>query len=226
MTLRSTAKTAQRRGSVLLEGPAIEPVSLEEMRQHLRIDDEGEHEYMLDIIAEAREEIEQASGLTLIQQKWRLTMDRWSGGGEAWWDGVRDGHIGELLNGGTGGEVKLPRYPLASIDTIKTIDEEDVATNIVVSSVFNIDTSQRPGRITLKTGATWPEVNRSSNGIQIDYYAGYGTNEADVPAPIRRAVRQLAAYLFSHRGDGCDMLDAMRLSGAATVVNRYRDVKI
>lgn len=226
MSLRLPVHLYQYQGSELVTGPAIEPVTLEEMRQHLRIDDEDEHEYLLDLISEAREEIEQASGLTLINQTWRLAIDRWPAGRQEWWDGVREGHINQLYGPNGSTDLFLPKYPLVSVNSVKVYDEDSNESTVNIAQTFDVDAIQRPGRMSLKVGAAWPVALRASNAIVIEYTAGYGSASTDVPAPLRRAVKVLAAYLFSHRGDGCDPVEAMRMSGAAAVVNRYRTARI
>lgn len=224
MSLRPAVPLYQYEGSVILEDPAVEPVSLAELKAHLRIDDTSEDTYLTSLIVESREEIEQASGMALIRQKWRLTIDHWPGARQQWWDGVKDGHINMLY--GAPADLRLPRYPLIEIDGVTVFDEDSTSAVVNVGATFDIDTNQRPGRLALKSGATWPIALRPTNAIQIDYYAGYGALAADVPAPLRRAIRSMAAYLYSHRGDGCDPVEAMAKSGAASVVDRYRTVRI
>jgi uncharacterized phiE125 gp8 family phage protein len=74
----------------------------------------------------------------------------------------------------------------------------------------------------LQRGATWPVALRANNAIEIVYTAGYGADASSVPAPLRRAVKQLAAYLYTHRGDMCDMGDAMHDSGAGSIMGQYK----
>ena len=80
--------------------------------------------------------------------------------------------------------------------------------------------------MTLQQGATWPVALRSSAAIEIDYTAGYGVDATTVPAPIKRAIRQMAAYMYEHRGDGCEPKDALTASGAWAILNRYRVVEV
>jgi uncharacterized phiE125 gp8 family phage protein len=37
-------------------------------------------------------------------------------------------------------------------------------------------------------------------GIELDLQLGYGANAADVPAPLRHAVRMLVAHWYENRG--------------------------
>jgi uncharacterized phiE125 gp8 family phage protein len=108
------------------------------------------------------------------------------------------------------------------VDSVTVYDEDGNSTAVTVSTTFDVDTYQVPGRITLQRGATWPVALRANNAIEIVYTAGYGSAASSVPAPIKRAVKQLAAYLHTHRGDMCDMGDAMTDSGAASIMGQYK----
>ena len=92
--------------------------------------------------------------------------------------------------------------------------------------MFDVDTYSQPGRITLKAGQTWPIATQSNNAIEIDYTAGYGTSETNVPVTLQRAVLETAAYLYSHRGEGCSAEEASKKSGAMGVLQPYLDVKV
>jgi uncharacterized phiE125 gp8 family phage protein len=50
-------------------------------------------------------------------------------------------------------------------------------------------------------GAVWPVPTRLTNGIGIEYVAGYGSDGTDVPEAIRTAIRQLVAHWYEHRGE-------------------------
>lgn len=226
MALRHTANLHQYRGSRVITGPATEPVTAVELREHLRTNEGALSTSAAEThIAAARDYIERATGITMIDQTWMLALDRWPNAREGWWDGVRDGHI-DSIHGANRGNVDLPRYPLDSITGMNVYDEAGNATAVTVANVFDIDTYRDPGRMTLKRGASWPVALRSNNAIEITYKAGYGETAADVPAPLRQAVLNLAAHLYAHRGDGCDMQDAYKSSGAAGLVDPFRVVEV
>jgi len=226
MSLRAPIVVYPSRGNVLVTGPAIEPVNVYEMKDYLRITDTSEDDLIQGMIADARAEIEEVSGLALVNQQWRLTLDRWPGRQEQWWDGVRDGSIAEIYGPQRAAYVALPRYPLVQINSVTVFDEASNSSVVSVANTFDVDTQQRPGRLGLKVGATWPIALRPTNAIQIVYTAGYGTTADSVPGPIKRAIRSMAAYLYSHRGDGCDVSEAMVKSGAQAIVGRYKVVQI
>jgi len=220
MTLRPIIRLTQYRGNVLTVAPATEPVTLAEVKGALVISDTGQDAYLTSLLEEARQEVEEVTGLALITQTWRLSLDHWPNGVEQWWDGVRQAAISELYAAGVRPWVPIPRYPLRTIASVTVFDQAGNDTAVTVADVFDVDTYQRPGRMALKSGATWPIALRDTNAIQIDYTAGYGA-AVDVPAPIKRAIRQMACYMYEHRGDGCEPKDAYQASGAAAIMGRY-----
>lgn len=222
MALRHTAKLFQDRGNRITTAPAVEPVTVEEMKTQLRIDGTDEDAFLEDAITEARQEIEDLTSLALITQSWQLTIDRWPNGREPWWDGTVQAHINTLS--GVDRSLDMPRFPLQSITTVTTFDEAGNSAAVVVADTFDIDTQQLPGRLTLKSGATWPTALRDTNAIEIVYVAGYGDDAADVPAPLKRAIKNVVGYIYSHRGDDCDVSDA--LAGVMGTIDRYRVRKI
>ncbi len=223
MVLRSTTDYYGYRGSVIVTAPASEPVTAVELIAYLRETEAGlSTSEADDLVEEARQMIEDLTGLSLITQSWRMTIDQWPTGQGQWWDGVREGHADMLRADGAGASLRLPRYPLQSITTVTTYDEDGTGTAAVVADTFDIDTDQNQGRLTLQRGAVWPTAMRANNAIEIEYVSGYGDDAGDVPAPLKRAVKQLAAYLYAHRGDGCDMSQTMTQSGAMSILNTYK----
>jgi uncharacterized phiE125 gp8 family phage protein len=226
MSLRAAVPLYQQRGLVLTSAPASEPVTATELRTHLRTDSTELPDAEANaLITDARTEIENMTALAFITQTWRLALDRWPAGGEAWWDGVREMSITELYRTSTIQSITLPRWPLASITSITTYDEASTPTSVTVANVFDIDTYRTPGRLTLKRGQTWPIALRGSNAIEIVYVAGYA-NAAAVPSPMKRAVKQLAAFLYSNRGDDCDPSQAYVDSGAQAIMAQYKVAQI
>jgi uncharacterized phiE125 gp8 family phage protein len=226
MTLRPAIPLYQQRGSVLVTAPASEPVTASELRSHLRADSTELPDAEANaLIAEARQMIEDLIGLAFISQSWRLSLDRWPGGAEAWWDGVRQMAISELYAPNHMTSVMLPRWPLASITSVTVFDEDSNSQAVTVANTFDVDTYQVPGRLTLKRGSTWPIALRANDAIQIIYVSGYA-NAAAVPAPMKRALKQLAAFLYTNRGDTCEPADAMQKSGAAGLFDTYRPMRI
>lgn len=225
MALRPKETRHYFRGNVRTSAPAVEPVTAAELRTYLRETESSFSDADADgFIQEARELVEEASGIALITQTWQLSLDHWPAGEERWTEGVSQGAVPDLQ--GANSQVELPRYPLQSIDSVTVYDEDGDSTAVAVASVFDVDTSRRPGRLRLKSGQTWPIALRDTNSVVISYISGYGDAASDVPAALVRAVKQLAAYLYSHRGDHCAGADALIYSGAGAICDRFRVVRI
>lgn len=219
MSLRAAIPLYQQRGLVLITAPASEPVTAEELRLHVRASG-SEFPDAAAIVTEARSEIENRTGVAFITQSWKLALDRWPAGGEQWWDGVREGSITELYGSNTLRSVDVPRWPLQSITSVTVYGESGTPSTVTLANVFDVDTYRVPGRMTLKRGAAWPVALRGSNAIEVVFAAGY-TSAANVPAYMKRAIKQLAAYNYAHRGDDCDPADAFHASGAETIMRQY-----
>ncbi len=225
MTLRGNVTYSQHYANVRVVGPSVEVVLLEDLRKHTRVIHKNDDEYLLKLIVEAREEIEDISGLALISQTWQMMLDRWPNQRDQWWDGTRQIAVTEL-DGGFPSVIEVLRYPLISVDTINVYDEDSNATAVTITSVFDVDLLSRPGRLSLQRGATWPIATRSINSIEINYTAGYGAAASAVPTPLARAVRNMAGYMYDHRGSGCTPAAAYKESGAVATVKRYQVARL
>ena len=65
---------------ILINGPAVEPVGLAEMRAHLRVDGPQEDDLIAGLVTAARLMVEAASRRILVAQTWRVVLDRWPSG--------------------------------------------------------------------------------------------------------------------------------------------------
>jgi len=223
VSLRDLSRPTLRHGHTLTTEPASEPVTAAELRTYLVTNATILPDSLADdFVKEARQYIERVTGLALINQTWTMELDRWpQSASTEWWSGVREGAVADLYAGRAANPIEPPRYPLSSVTSVSTFSEANVKTAITVSDYFITDTSRKPGRIVLKSGKTWPTATRTANAIKIVYVAGYGATESSVPAVLKRAVKQFAGALSTHRGDGCSVESLYSSSGAADLVAAY-----
>lgn len=167
----------------LVTAPAVEPVTLAEVKTHLRMDTGDADALITSLITAAREWTENYTGRAFINQTWRMWLDNWP-----------------LPNRDGISCVILSRAPLLSVSSVKVYDEDDNSTTWSADNYF-VDTAREPGRLALRTGAVWPTFERSANGIAIEYVAGYGSAASNVPETIKTAIKQLVAHWYEHRGD-------------------------
>ena len=62
---------------ILLEGPAVEPVLVAEIKAHMRVGDDAEDELIGSLISAARVLVEAETRRALIEQRWRALFDVW-----------------------------------------------------------------------------------------------------------------------------------------------------
>lgn len=174
--------------SYLLAGPAQEPVSLVQMKAHLRVEDEAEDGLIEALIVAARVHVESLTGKALLAQTWRLVLDFWPE------DRV----------------VKLPVSPMIALSEIRCYDTGGNEHQIDLDEVLP-DGRANPARIILPARIAGMPVLRERMGIEIDYVAGFGTEPEEVPADLLQSLKTLVAYWYENR-------DAVLVSGAGASV--------
>jgi uncharacterized phiE125 gp8 family phage protein len=195
--------------------PAVEPVALADVKQHARIDSSADDTLVTSLITAARQWVEQYTNRAIINQTWQMAFDLWPTVAEDWWDGLRDGPV---TNPGRVGFICLPRPPLVSVNSVTYFDNADTGT-VWPSSNYFVDTVRQPGRLALRMGATWPQPTRLTNGIVIEYIAGYGGSAASVPETIKTAIRQLVTHWYEHRGEASLNTGGRGMTTAYNAVN-------
>lgn len=181
---------------ILLEGPAVEPVLLPEMKAHLRLDGAAEDDLLDGLITAARVAVETEIRRVLIAQRWRAVFDDWL------WD-----------------ELVLPVAPSRSVEAVRVIDRDGAATTIAADDV-EFEATDGSVRV---SGPRPPRAER----VQIDFTAGYGASGAQVPQPLRQALRLLVTHWYEHRSAASmgEAVAAMPL-GYCELVAPYRRLSI
>lgn len=110
----------------------------------------------------------------LITQKVRLTRDGFGPGG-----------------------IALPIDPVQSVDAVRYVDTAGTMVTMP-SAGYRLIRSGVPTELHPAYGTSWPSARADRDAVEIDLVVGYGATPADVPAPIRDAVRQLVAQRYLH----------------------------
>lgn len=158
----------------LIAPPGAEPISLAELKAHLRIDGADEDGLLTGLIRVAREHLERTLGLALISQGWRLYLDHWP----------------------DAGVIEIARGPVVSVDVVRAYDELGEESEIALAGHV-LDGARRPARLWLRTQ---PETRQAINGIEIDFTAGFGEAGEDVPDMLKRAMLIHGAHMYEFRG--------------------------
>lgn len=182
-------------GLVEVTGPAVEPISRNEAKEYLRLDDEVDDSQVRAYITAARIWAENYTGRKFIA----TTMDQFfdvAGRDPLLREGMRSGYSGSKIENG----LELAVSPLVSVSAIYSYDDSDTET-LWSASNYYVDTTGMVPRIVLRDGGAWPTDLRNANGIKVRFVAGYGTSPLSVPEPIRLAILQYMTFAYEHRGD-------------------------
>lgn len=185
--------------AALITSPALEPVTLADAKAHLRLDSDDDDQLLTAAIVAARVHVEALTRRLLIEQGWRVYLDRWP-----------KKRI-----------VTLVPAPLISVDAV-TVYDANGDPSVVDADDYEVDTVAVPGRLVL-SGSAPVAVGKAVNGIEIDVTAGYGPSSVDVPAPLRQAIVRLVAHWYEHRGAvGHDMAGSVPPLGFDALIAPYR----
>lgn len=173
--------------------PAVEPITLELAKQHLRVDNSGDDALIPYYISAARQWAEDYLGWVLAKRQFQWTVMQQPPTG-AWpyvalpfpvaiyplwypWPAVQQQWL------------DLPRGPLISVDEISvgTWGQPDVTLD---ATTYDVDAGT--GRIRMR-----PPANGQNDHVAVLFTAGF----TNVPANVTTALLMLTAFLYENRGD-------------------------
>ncbi|MDR7039419.1 putative phiE125 gp8 family phage protein [Methylobacterium sp. BE186] len=162
---------------IRLDGPAVEPVSLAEMRLDLRLDpdDTAEDGLVAALLAAARARIEAETRRILVPGRFRLVLPAWP----------------------SEGGLTLPLAPVVAIEAANLLARDGTATALP-AGLLRLGPDRVEAPVLLVEGSAPPLLGRS---LALELGAGHGGAGPPVPPPILLAIRRLAALWFEHRGD-------------------------
>ena len=183
--------------AALTTGPALEPVSLADVKAHLRIDLDDDDALITAAITSARIHVETATRRALIRQNWRLYLSEWP----------------------KGRAIELPVSPLIAVNAVTFYDIVGAPT-LWGEENWRVEAQANPPRLVAKLR---PAAALYDNGVEIDLTAGYGVSSIDVPAPLRQAILILVTHWYEHRGMvGHDFAGAIAPAGFEALIAPYK----
>lgn len=185
--------------------PTAEPLSLQEVKEYLRLEDASDERVVQPMITAVRQFAEEHLGRSLMQQTITLYLDTAIDTENPLWEGMRTApDLNYYKN-----YIVLPKSPVQSVTSVKTYNDSDTATTMAASKYY-VDTSREPARIVLRTGESFPTALRVANAIEVIYVVGYASAFA-IPEPIRLGMFQHIAHMYEHRGDMGEYLQAREI---------------
>ncbi|MND21708.1 Phage gp6-like head-tail connector protein [compost metagenome] len=182
----------------LVTPPALEPVTVADARAFLRISTESEDDILRRVIKTARELVEAETGLALIDQTWRLRVDRWP----------------------RSGRLALFKYPAKAVTAVVAYQPDGSAISMEPEE-FMLQHGRRPQRVYM---AQYPDA-QSFCGLEVDFIAGFGETGVEVPDAIKQAILTLAAHLYENRA-GLDSKQAELPPMVGQMVDSWRRISL
>lgn len=156
--------------------PTEEPVTVDELKAHLRIDGDDENDLLAGYITAARNMCELEGRRAFVTQTQQIQLEGWP----------------------CGDRIVLPRPPLQSVTSIVYIDSDGNSATMSTAD-YAVDTHAEPGQLILAYSASWPSATlRPGPAITVTYIAGYGEASA-VPQIYKQAIQLLAGHYYENR---------------------------
>lgn len=164
---------------ILDTAPATDPVTLAEVKAHIRVDHTDEDASVADMIRAASHRFDGRDGslgLCLITQSWTLTLDAFTA------------------------EIAIPLPPCQSIDAITYVDPDGATQTLDAGAyqVFGLGSADG-AKVRPAYGTSWPAIRNQPDAVAITFTAGFGDNPGDIPEPIRTAIKMRVGHLYENR---------------------------
>ena len=165
--------------TVLVSAPAAEPVTLVDLKAHLRVDLVDEEALITAQGTAARLLIEDVTGQRMIDQTWKLVLDRFPA---ARW-------------------IRIPLGPTTAVNSVKSTDRLGFVSTQNAAE-YIVDLVSEKARIVLKEDFDWPDPDedlQEANAVEIEFVVGFGVAASDVDERLKLAVKMLTAHWFENR---------------------------
>ena len=169
----------------LVTPPAVEPLSLEEAKSHLRVNFNDDDAIIQLYIQAARSYVDGEDGFLgrcLVTQTWLLTLDAFPTD-----------------------EIKIPLPPLQSIASITYDDPAGVSQTVSVDDYY-VDVAKEPGWVVPIN--SWPTPIDAINAVRILFTAGYEPGldspsdlTGNIPASIKAGMLLMIGSWYDQRED-------------------------
>lgn len=163
--------------TVLVTGPTGTFLSLDDVKEHLRVDHDASDGLIQSLIYAATAQVENITNRKMVTQTWKAYADEWP--------------------------TAFFTLPYGNLQAVTSVSYtlEDGTVNTLDISRYIVDSASDPGRLLLSPNQDWPtDTLYPSNPIEIEFTCGYGSSgNIDVPEPIMIASMVLIGDMYAHR---------------------------
>lgn len=181
--------------------PVINPVSLDEAKDHIRVTHSSEDSLILRLVTAATRWAEDYTGYKFCTQTWDYYMDTFP---------YRTAYSFNYAGSGDDFEIiPLPYPPLQSVTHVKYYNGSNVLTTLVEDTDYRVDTYHEPGRV--EPIESWPDTYDRLMAVQIRFVCGY-TDLDDIDDDIKTAILMRFADLYENRQESYVVMGGLSVS--------------
>jgi len=168
-----------RAGLQLITAPTLLPVTVEDVKAHLRVETADDDDYIENSIDRAIDYIEAGAGVCFMEQEWDQICDSFPYSSAA---------------------IELLRWPVTSITSIKYLDGGGQAQTWAATS-YILNGYTRPPRVAPTYSQFWPlAAVQTLASVTIRFKAGQ-TDKKKVPPRMSQALYMLLGHWYENRSD-------------------------
>lgn len=159
-----------------VSAPELEPVTLEEAKDHLNVDYDDKDALIESYISAARALIENSCHIVIAEALFELTYDAFPD--EA---------------------IEIPRFPLIAVESV-IYDDGDGNAQTLSADAYTVDASGQFGWVVVND--SWPATLDAINAVRVRFRAGYAMesgNESNMPPEFKQAILLLVGHFFQNR---------------------------
>lgn len=179
-------------------------LDLDTVKAHLREVSDDNDDLLTTYIGSVTDYIDGISGigLSLLTTQWRYSLDNFMQC------------------------IRLPIYPVQSVQSVEYRDTLNVW-HTVDPSIYYVDLSRDPTRITLNYNCFWPQiVLPPGSPVRVNFTAGFGDAPTSIPRDLKHAMLMIIEHWSLNRSAvvGIDSRDSPQNTpmAAESILSKYR----
>lgn len=189
----------------LITPPTELPVSLEEAKDHLRVDTSDEDANIGRLIKAAVAAIDGKTDYNraIMPQTWEMQLDAFPSD-----------------------EVVIPLAPLIEVEEVSYIGTDNLSATF---THFDVDRATVPARLFVATDYGWPTTNNRFNSATIRFVAGYDVEASppeQVPENVRQAILLMVGDMYEFRESAVTGTISAAIAMTPTVQNLLRSWRL
>jgi uncharacterized phiE125 gp8 family phage protein len=185
---------------VLVTGAVSPALSLDCVKEQLRITDDSSDDYLLSLIKVVTDFAEKITGRDLIDKTYKGFLN--------------------CFPASSCRNIQIRKSKLQSITSIQYYKDK-VLTTFDASKYYTTESDNGFSTINLFDGEAWPtDADNRMQAVVITFVAGYGDDDCDIPSGLKQAMLSQLTVLYENAGD-CAETDGISSSQAKILYGPY-----